>query len=49
MTKSQIKTLNQRIINLREELTDPTCQKFPAARQHVQTALDEALAQLAAG
>jgi hypothetical protein len=46
MTKHEIRSLKIRIAALRAELNDPTCQRFPTARAHVQAELDRATAAL---
>lgn len=47
MTKQETKILKLRITALEAELTDPLCQKYPAARKCVQESLDAARKQLA--
>lgn len=46
MTKTETKTIKFRIQALKLELEDPTCQRFPTARMHVQAELDKAEAAL---
>lgn len=46
MTRAQIRTLNRRILSLREELEDDMCRKYPTARMHVQSELNMALMYL---
>lgn len=46
MTKSEIKAVELRIKALRAELSDPTCQRFPLAKRHVEAELHREQAKL---
>lgn len=47
MTKTEIKSLKNRIAALEAELEDPTCKRFPTARMHVRRELAKAELELA--